>query len=106
MPAEPPLTHASDAQLAAAVEANFHSWFRSMVRALSGEMGLQGLGTLQAYRGKGIGSAMQLERLRLAREMGYRYAVLAARKMGQSPYLKLGFRDTGRRISRYIWRIG
>ena len=36
--------------------------------------------------------------------MGYRYAVLSASQMGQSPYLKLGFRDTGRRISRYIWR--
>lgn len=72
----------------------------------AGVAGLQGLGTLPAYRGRGIGSAMQLERLRLAREMGYRYAVLAASKMGQSPYLKLGFRDTGRRISRYIWRNG
>ncbi|MEK7787954.1 MAG: GNAT family N-acetyltransferase, partial [Chloroflexota bacterium] len=70
----------------------------------AGVAGLIGLGTLPAFRGKGIGSAMQLERLRIARELGYRYAVLFASEMGRSPYLKLGFQDTGRRVSRYIWR--
>jgi GNAT superfamily N-acetyltransferase len=71
-----------------------------------GVAGLLGLGTLPAYRRKGIGSAMQLERLRIARELGYRYAVLFASEMGYSPYLKLGFKDTGRRVSRYLWRNG
>jgi len=47
---------------------------------------------------------MQLERLRIARELGYQYAVLFASKMGYFPYLKLGFKDTGRRVSRYLWR--
>ncbi len=70
----------------------------------AGVAGLIGLGTLPAFRRKGIGSAMQLERLRIARELGYRYAVLFASEMGRSPYLKLGFQDTGRRVSRYIWR--
>jgi GNAT superfamily N-acetyltransferase len=70
----------------------------------AGVAGLQGLGTLPAYRGRGIGSATQLERLRIAHEMGYHYAVLTASKMGRSPYLKLGFRDTGKHLSRYIWR--
>lgn len=70
----------------------------------AGVAGLIGLGTLPAYRRRGIGSAMQLERLRIARELGYRYAVLFASEMGYSPYLKLGFQDTGRRISRYLWR--
>lgn len=70
----------------------------------AGVAGLIGLGTLPEYRRKGIGSAMQLERLRIARELGYRYAVLFASEMGYSPYLKLGFKDTGRRISRYFWR--
>jgi GNAT superfamily N-acetyltransferase len=70
----------------------------------AGVAGLLGLGTLPAYRKKGIGSAMQLERLRIARDLGYRYAVLFASEMGYSPYLKLGFRDTGRRVSRYLWR--
>ena len=49
---------------------------------------------------------MQLERLRIARELGYQYAVLFASEMGYSPYLKLGFQDTGKRISRYLWRTG
>lgn len=70
----------------------------------AGVAGLLGLGTLPEYRRKGIGSAMQLERLRIARELGYQYAVLFASEMGYSPYLKLGFQDTGRRISRYLWR--
>lgn len=69
-----------------------------------GAAGLIGLGTLPQFRRRGIGSAMQLERLRIAREMGYQYAVLFASEMGYSPYLKLGFRDTGRRVSRYLWR--
>lgn len=70
----------------------------------AGVAGLIGLGTLPAHRKRGIGSAMQLERLRIARELGYQYAVLFASEMGYSPYLKLGFHDTGRRISRYFWR--
>ena len=70
----------------------------------AGVAGLIGLGTIPEFRRKGIGSAMQLERLRIARELGYRYAVLFASELGYSPYLKLGFQDTGRRISRYLWR--
>ena len=70
----------------------------------AGVAGLLGLGTLPAHRRKGIGSAMQLERLRIARELGYQYAVLFASEMGYSPYIKLGFKDTGRRVSRYLWR--
>jgi GNAT superfamily N-acetyltransferase len=69
----------------------------------AGVAGLVGLGTLPAFRRQGIGSAMQIERLRIARELGYRYAVLFASKMGYSPYLKLGFRDMGLRVSRYLW---
>jgi GNAT superfamily N-acetyltransferase len=49
-----------------------------------GVAGLLGLGTIPEYRGRGIGSAMQLERLRLARDLGYRYAVLFASEMGYS----------------------
>ena len=72
----------------------------------AGVAGLIGLGTLPEYRRKGIGSAMQLERLRIARELGYQYAVLFASEMGHSPYLKLGFQDTGRHVNRYFWRAG
>jgi GNAT superfamily N-acetyltransferase len=70
----------------------------------AGVAGLLGLGTLPTYRKRGIGSAMQLARLQIARELGYRYAVLFASEMGYSPYLKLGFKDTGRRVTRYLWR--
>jgi GNAT superfamily N-acetyltransferase len=70
----------------------------------AGVAGLIGLGP--AFRRRGLGSAMQLERLRIARELGYRYAVLFASELGYSPYLKLGFTDTGRRVSRYLWRAG
>jgi GNAT superfamily N-acetyltransferase len=70
----------------------------------AGVAGLIGLGTISEFRRKGIGSAMQLERLRIARELGDQYAVLFASEMGHSPYLKLGSRDTGRRISRYFWQ--
>lgn len=70
----------------------------------AGVAGLVGLGTRPAFRRRGLGSAMQLERLRLARALGYRYAVLFASEMGRSPYQKLGFHDTGRRVSRYLWR--
>lgn len=72
----------------------------------AGVAGLVGLGTLPAYRRRGIGSAKQLERLRIACELGYQYAVLFASEMGYSPYVKLGFKDTGRRVSRYLWRDG
>ena len=27
-----------------------------------------------------------------------------ASEMGYSPYIKLGFKDTGQRVSRYLWR--
>ncbi|MBL8057694.1 MAG: GNAT family N-acetyltransferase [Anaerolineales bacterium] len=72
----------------------------------AGVAGLVGLGTRPAFRRRGLGSAMQLERLRIARQLGYRYAVLFASEMGYSPYLKLGFRPTGRWVSRYLWRAG
>ena len=70
----------------------------------AGVAGLPGLGTLPAYRRMGIGSATQLERLRIARELGYQYAVLFVSEMGYPPYIKLGFEDTGQRVSRYLWR--
>lgn len=72
----------------------------------AGVAGLVGLGTLPAFRRRGIGSAMQLERLRIARELGYRYAVLYASDQGYSAYAKLGFMDVGRKMTRYLWLNG
>lgn len=69
-----------------------------------GVAGLVALATLPAHRRKGIGSALQLARIRDAQALGYRYAALFASQMGYSAYQKLGFRDTGVRVSRYLWR--
>lgn len=49
---------------------------------------------------------MQLEGLRIDRELGYQYAVLFASEWGIPLILELGFQDTGPRISRYLWRNG
>jgi hypothetical protein len=50
------------------------------------------------------GGAITLKPLLAAREMGYRPAVLFATEMGVSAYERLGFRQTGARIDRYLWR--
>lgn len=69
-----------------------------------GVAGLVALATLPAHRRKGIGSALQLARIQDAQALGYRYAALFASQMGYSAYQKLGFRDSGVRVSRYLWR--
>jgi len=115
MTTDPILKNARDAQLGPAVEENVFAMFRSMTQVLNGDIEENpNLSRYHAapsspifkgaYRRKGIGSAMQLERLRSARELGYQNAVLFGSEMGYSPYLKLGFKDTGRRVSRYLWR--
>ena len=53
---------------------------------------------------QGIGGAITLKPLLEARQMGYRHAVLFATEMGVPVYERLGFRQTGVRIDRYLWR--
>ena len=36
--------------------------------------------------------------------MGYNYGVLFSSEMGVSGYQRIGFRLTGSRINRYLWR--
>jgi ribosomal protein S18 acetylase RimI-like enzyme len=60
--------------------------------------------TLPAAQGMGIGSAITLQPLLEAREMGYRHAVLFSSEMGVSVYQRIGFRLTKVRINRYLWR--
>ena len=62
--------------------------------------------TLPSAQRQGIGGAITLKPLLEAREMGYRYAVLFATEMGVPVYERLGFRETGARIDRYLWRNG
>jgi ribosomal protein S18 acetylase RimI-like enzyme len=60
--------------------------------------------TLPSAQKQGIGGAITLKPLLEARDMGYRYAVLFATEIGIHAYERLGFRQTGARIDRYMWR--
>jgi hypothetical protein len=60
--------------------------------------------TVATARNKGIGAAITLKPLLIARGLGYRYAVLFATEAGRSVYRRLGFRDCGVTINRYFWR--
>jgi len=57
-----------------------------------------------AVRGKGIGGAITLKPLLEARALGYQYGVLFATEMGIHAYERIGFKMTGARINRYLWR--
>lgn len=67
---------------------------------------LFGVATVPDLRGRGIGGAVTLEALRLARERGYREAVLFATESGAPVYRRLGFRDAGVTVDRWLWRAG
>jgi GNAT superfamily N-acetyltransferase len=70
----------------------------------AGVAGVYGVATVPTARGKGIGGAITLKPLLDARELGYRYAVLFSTEMGIHAYERIGFRDCGVRINRYLWR--
>jgi GNAT superfamily N-acetyltransferase len=70
----------------------------------AGVAGVYAVATLPAARGKGIGGAITLHPLLLARATGYRYGVLFSTEMGARVYERIGFRLTGARINRYLWR--
>lgn len=55
--------------------------------------GLYGLATLEAYRGKGIGSALMTHVLNVASASGYKRIILQASEDGIGIYKKLGFRE-------------
>ena len=70
----------------------------------AGVVGVYGVATVPSARGKGIGGAITLKPLLEARQLGYRYAVLFSTEMGIHAYERIGFRDCGVRINRYLWR--
>lgn len=103
-----------DATLSAGIG---HTPWRVFVGYLEGEpvatnMLFNGAGVASVYavattpsaQGQGIGAAITLKPLLLAREMGYRYGVLFSSEMGVRVYQRIGFRLTEARINRYLWR--
>lgn len=69
----------------------------------AGVASVYGVGTAPKARGRGVGGAITLQPLIDARTQGYRYAVLFATEMGHPVYRRLGFRDVGSTIGRYLW---
>lgn len=69
-----------------------------------GVAGLYGVATTPAARGQGIGAAISLYPLLLAREAGQQYGALFSTEMGLSVYQRIGFQLVDVRINRYLWR--
>ena len=65
-----------------------------------------GVATVPEARRKGIGAAITLIAYHEARQMGYRYGVLFATDLGAPVYRRMGFKDVGVGMSRYLWRAG
>ncbi len=65
-----------------------------------------GVATHPDARGQGIGTAITLIAYHDAYQAGYAYGVLFASELGASVYRRMGFRDVGASISRYLWRAG
>lgn len=63
-----------------------------------------GVATVPEVRGKGIGAAITLIAYQEALQLGYRYGVLFGTESGVPVYRRIGFREVGTTISRYLWR--
>ncbi|MEP0984444.1 GNAT family N-acetyltransferase [Ekhidna sp.] len=56
-------------------------------------VGFYGFATLEAYRGKGIGTTLLTFALNRAKELGYKNAILQGTEDGLNIYKKFGFKD-------------
>ena len=96
-------------------DAIFNPRFRTYLALLDGEpigtsqlffsegvAGVYNVSCLPEVRGQGIGSAVTLNSLLEARELGYRIGVLQASKQGYNVYRRLGFQDFGY-LGLYLW---
>ncbi len=63
----------------------------SILRA--GVAGLYNVGTLEKYRGKGIGSLVSLAAVLECRNKGYEIGMLASSELGSNVYPRIGFKE-------------
>jgi GNAT superfamily N-acetyltransferase len=63
-----------------------------------------GVAVAPSARGRGIGAAITLTAFDEARALGHRYGVLFATELGAPVYRRIGFRDVGATMSRYLWQ--
>jgi GNAT superfamily N-acetyltransferase len=68
----------------------------------AGVAGIYAVGTIPPARNRGIGAAMTMIPLRVAREEGLEYAVLFSSRLGYPVYTRLGFREVDCKIGIYI----
>ncbi len=68
----------------------------------AGVAGIYNVTTLEAFRGRGIGTAITLTALAAARAAGYRIGILHSSTAGLSVYRKLGFQERCQ-LQQYIW---
>lgn len=76
----------------------------NMLYCGGGVASVYAVGTIPEARGQGIGAQVTLQPLLDARTQGYKYGVLFSTEMGHPVYERLGFRDVGMSMGRYLWR--